>query len=196
MNFLAHGYLSRHSDALIVGNFVADFVKGKPGDHYGEEIIKGIIMHRKIDEFTDSHRVFLRSKNRIRDKYRHYTGVIIDLFYDHFLASDWKTYCDESLPSFCQKVYKVIYDHFQLLPEDARKMIPWMTKYNWLLNYSTIDGIDRSLKGLSKRTPFESGMENASLDLRDQYDEFSMDFKEFFPEMIRFVNALDPSGHA
>ena len=190
MNFLAHGFLSRGSDLLLVGNFIGDFVKGKQMNNYDPEIIRGIQLHRKIDEFTDSHPVVIRSKNRIRPVYGHYTGVIIDLFYDHFLANGWNSWCDEPLASFCSRVYNIILAQVDILPEEARRMIPWMVEHNWLLSYSTIEGIDRSLKGLSRRTPFKSGMENAAEDLRTLYSGFSEDFNEFFPELIRFVETV------
>ena len=187
MNFLAHGYLSGDSESVLVGNFIGDFVKGKRMENYGAEIANGIILHRKIDEYTDSHPVVLRSRNRIRKNYRHYTGVIIDIFYDHMLAVNWNTYHSQPLAEFCEHVYDIIYNHYDLLPPGAREMIPWMVKYNWLLNYATFEGIDRSLKGLSRRTSFESGMENAVLDLRKHYNGFADDFSHFFPDLVRYV---------
>jgi acyl carrier protein phosphodiesterase len=193
MNFLAHGYLSRHSESLLLGNFIGDFVKGRNMDHFPPEIVRGIRMHRNIDEFTDSHPVFIRSKNRIREKYRHYTGVIIDVFYDHFLAANWKDYsAEEDLPAFCDKLYNIISIHYQMLPDTAKTIIPWMKKYNWLLSYATIEGIDRSLKGMSRRTPFKSGMEYASGDLQAYYKEFSQDFNEFFPDLISHTRVAFP----
>ncbi|HLF36224.1 MAG TPA: ACP phosphodiesterase [Cyclobacteriaceae bacterium] len=193
MNFLAHGYLSRHSESLLLGNFIGDFVKGRNMDHFAPEIVRGIRMHRNIDEFTDSHPVFIRSKNRIREKYRHYTGVIIDVFYDHFLAANWKDYnTEEDLPAFCDKLYNIISVHYDMLPDAAKEIIPWMKKYNWLLNYATIEGIDRSLKGMSRRTPFKSGMEYASGDLRIFYREFSEDFNEFFPDLMSHTRVAFP----
>ena len=187
MNFLAHGYLSGDSDPVLVGNFIGDFVKGKQFDNFSPEIARGIILHRKIDEYTDSHPVATRSRDRIRKKYRHYTGVIIDVFYDHLLAVNWKCYHDQPLETFCKHVYEVIYRHYETLPVRAQQMIPWMVKNNWLLNYATFEGIDRSLKGLSRRTAFESGMENAIIDLKEHLDHFADDFAEFFPDLIRFV---------
>ena len=187
MNFLAHGYLSGDSESVLVGNFIGDFVKGKQMDNYSPEIATGIILHRKIDEYTDSHPVVSRSRNRIRKNYRHYTGVIIDIFYDHMLAVNWKNYHHQSLETFCKHVYKVINNHYDILPRRAREMIPWMVKYNWLLNYATIEGIDSSLKGLSKRTAFKSGMENAVNDLREHYEKLAGDFSEFFPDLVQFV---------
>ena len=187
MNFLAYGFLSGKSAPMLVGNFMGDFVKGNQFDRYPPEIAEGIILHRKIDEFTDTHPVVSRSKNRIRDKYRHYAGVIIDIFYDHFLACNWQHYSNEPLEEFCQYMYGIIKDYNEILPEEARQMIPWMVNHNWLLNYATIEGIDRSLKGLSRRTTFDSGMENAADDLKDNYGDLELDFKEFFPDLIEYT---------
>lgn len=187
MNFLAHAFLARKSERLLVGNFIGDFVKGNQYEQYHPGIIAGILLHRKIDEFTDNHPVFKRSRKRIRDKYRHYSGVIIDLFYDHFLAKNWNAYANASLEDFADQVYKTMQNHFDMIPVRAKNMLPYMIKYNWLVNYATIEGIDQSLKGISRRTNHVSGMENASHDLLLNYSEFERDFSEFFPEIMAFT---------
>ena len=191
MNFLAHAYLAHPSVPLIIGNFIGDFVKGKQIEQYDDGISEGIIMHRKIDTFTDMHPVFKQSKNRIREKYNHYSGVIIDLYYDHFLAKNWDDYSDISwlsLKSFTSGLYNIILEKEDIIPEKAKYMLPYMIKSDWLLNYGTIEGIDRSLTGLSRRTNFKSGMEYASNDLIKHYDELENDFRDFFPEIIDFIN--------
>ncbi len=190
MNFLAHGFLSGSSDPVLVGNFIGDFVKGRQIEKFDPEIAKGITLHRKIDEYTDLHPVVIRSKNRIRDKYRHYTGVIVDIFYDHFLAINWNTYSTEPLNSFCKHMYEVLFNYIDVLPSDAKQMLPWMVKNNWLLNYASLEGIDRSLKGMSRRTNFNSGMENAIIDLKENYSGFNEDFTEFFPNLIRYAESI------
>jgi acyl carrier protein phosphodiesterase len=187
MNFLAHAYLSRDSETLLIGNFIGDFVKGTQYNHFDQGIIDGILMHRRIDHFTDNHEVFKRSRRRIREKYRHYSGVIIDLFYDHFLARNWGDYENRSLEEFADHVYSILQENYEIIPAEAKRMLPYMMKYNWLVNYSTVDGIDQSLKGLSRRTIHQSGMENAAGDLLSLYPEFEMDFVEFFHEIIDFL---------
>ena len=188
MNFLAHAYLAHPSVPLIIGNFIGDFVKGKQIEQYEDGVSEGIIMHRKIDTFTDNHPVFKQSKNRIRGKYSHYSGVIIDLFYDHFLAKNWDDYSDIPLHRFTLNLYDIILDREHIIPDKARYMLPFMVKSNWLLNYSTIEGIDRSLTGLSRRTSFKSGMEHASKDLVKYYAELENDFRVFFPEIIDYIS--------
>jgi acyl carrier protein phosphodiesterase len=187
MNFLAHLYLSGSDPKIKVGNFIADFVKGKNlHERFENRIAKGIELHREIDYFTDHHLVVQESKNRLRPKYRHYSGVIVDVFYDHLLAHHWAKYSYESLPDFVSHSYQLLLEHEPVLPEEAKGMMPYMIKGNWLLNYIEIDGIHRALSGMARRTPFVSRMEEASLDLKESYAEFESEFNLFFPELKEF----------
>jgi acyl carrier protein phosphodiesterase len=186
MNFLAHAFLARRSVPHLVGNFIADFVKGKQVHNYENGILDGIIMHRKIDEYTDNHEMFRLSRSRIRKKYNHYSGVVIDLFYDHFLAKNWEEYEKIPLDKFAKFVYSVILDHEYIIPDKAQNMLPYMIKYNWLVNYRSIEGIDRSLKGLANRTPYPSRMDEAAGDLVKYYDYLESDFRKFFPDIISY----------
>lgn len=184
MNFLAHLYLSGNDNQIMLGNFMGDFVKGKTYlQQYDSKIIKGIELHRSIDEFTDSHPVVTQSKNRLRPKYRHYSGVIVDVFYDHFLASNWSMFHPDSLENFAQNSYNVIVTTDITLPEELKHMMPYMIDGNWLVNYAKLEGIHRSLSGMARRTPFKSKMEEAVNDLREHYDDFQNEFMEFFPQL-------------
>jgi len=187
MNFLAHAFLAHPSIPLIIGNFIGDFVKGKQVNTYEREIANGIMMHRRIDEFTDNHFVFKKSKGRISKKYGHYSGVVIDLYYDHFLAITWEEFTDIKFDLFVSELYQTILKNEDLLPEKAKMMLPYMIKYDWLSNYATIDGIDKSLKGLAKRTRFDSKMEDAAEDLIQNYESIKNDFRDFFPEIISSI---------
>ena len=184
MNFLAHIYLSGEMGDLMVGNFIGDFVKGKKFHDYSHQMVKGIKLHREIDWYTDHHKIVDKSKDRLWKKYRHYAGVIIDMFYDHFLARDWYVYSSETLEEFTQKAYAVLMKKKNLLPENARYILYYMVKHDWLLAYQHIDGIERALLGMSRRTKFQSHMEKATQDLRADYQLFGEEFHEFFPEII------------
>lgn len=184
MNFLAHAYLSGDNPKILTGNFIADFVKGKQALlSFSPEIVKGIELHRMIDEFTDSHIIVLESKKRLRPKYRHYAAVIVDVFYDHFLAKEWATYHDTPLPDFAAYVYKTVNLFHDVIPEDAKNMLPYMVKGNWLVNYAKTEGIDRALSGMASRTPYVSKMDEAVQDLQLHYMLFKKEFEEFFPEL-------------
>jgi acyl carrier protein phosphodiesterase len=184
MNFLAHIYLSGNDQKLMVGNFIADFVKGRNAlAQFEPAIVRGIELHRAIDEFTDRHPIVSESKNRLRPKYRHYSGVIVDVFYDHFLSKNWNSYHTELLPDFADNVYNTIQSFDPILPRDVKYMLPYMIKGNWLVNYSKLEGIHRALSGMARRTPYESKMEHAVADLELNYVEFETEFKNFFPEL-------------
>lgn len=184
MNFLAHLYLSGDNTSVMLGNFIGDFVKGKNlMEKVGPEMAKGIELHREIDFFTDQHPIVRESKKRLRPKYRHYSGVIVDVFYDHYLAKNWNDYHHQLLPDYADRVYNLIQKNNALLPERVNMMMPYMIKGNWLVNYATLDGIHRALSGMTRRTPYESKMDESISDLKENYEEFKTEFITFFPEL-------------
>lgn len=187
MNFLAHLYLSGDFDELMIGNFMADFVKGKPAITIHPQVIKGIELHRQIDYYTDTHLVVKESKERLRAKYRKYAGVIVDMFYDHFLAANWQAYSTVPLPDFASQTYRLMNLKKQLLPPSMHMLLHYMQKQNWLVSYARIEGIARALQGMSKRTTFQSDMELAVNDLQQDYHLYQTEFTNYFPQLIQYV---------
>ena len=184
MNFLAHAFLSGNDPDILTGNFIADFIKGKQAlQTLPSEIAKGVALHRMIDAFTDEHPVVKESKNRLRPKYRHYAAVIVDVFYDHFLARDWTTYHYQPLETFASRVYQTIETNQGVLPEGMRQMFPYMVRGDWLVGYSKVEGISRSLTGMSRRTTFDSKMDEATFDLIKHEKLFQYEFETFFPDL-------------
>lgn len=190
MNFLAHLFLAGDSESLIIGNFIGDFVKGQLKDQFSPEINKGIMMHREIDYYTDNHPVVLESKIRLRSRYRHYSGVLVDMYYDHLLAVNWPNYSQVSLEHFTENKYALLMANMEILPEKVKFMLTHMINDNWLLNYRNMDGISRSLNGMASRTKFKSGLESGASDLIVNYSLFEKEFNTFFPELIEYVNKL------
>ncbi len=188
MNFLAHLYLSGNDPKVMVGNFIGDFVRGRDlKEQFGEGIARGVELHRAIDEFTDKHTTVKLSKTRLWPTYRHYSAVIVDIFYDHFLAARWKDYSDEPLEVYAQRAYQLMHDHHVILPEQVKHMLNYMTRGNWLVNYAQVEGIQRALTGMSRRATFESKMEQSVEDLKRDYMEYEMEFRAFFPELKAFT---------
>ena len=188
MNFLAHVYLSGDSPKIMVGNFIGDFVKGRNlSERYEADIVKGIELHRGIDEFTDNHSVVTTSKERLRPKYRHYSPVIVDMFYDHILARNWSDYHPTALSVYASKTYQTLLQFDSILPQTVKHMLSYMIDGNWLFNYAKMEGIQRALSGMARRTPFHSNMEHAVNDLRDHYDDFEREFRLFFPDLKKFA---------
>ncbi len=189
MNYLAHLYLSFGHEEIMVGNYIADSVKGKQVNNFSKAIQQGIFLHRRIDEYTDNHPVVEQSKVRIRDIYRKYSGVVIDMYYDHYLAAGWNTYADVPLLQFTKSAYRTLFRYYFSLPPRMKKILPAMSVGNWLASYADVDNIGLALKGMSRRTTFNSGIENGKQQLIEQYEELKSDFETFFPEVIGFVKS-------
>jgi acyl carrier protein phosphodiesterase len=189
MNFLAHLYLSGNNPQRMLGNFIGDFVRGRNlVEQFGEALAEGIELHRAIDEYTDKHATVKKSKDRLRPKYRHYAPVIVDVYYDHYLANLWNHYHTQPLAEYAQAAYQLIENNKAIVPQQVKNMMPYMMKGNWLLNYASIEGINKALTGLSRRTSHISHMEEAAEDLRLHYTEFKNEFEAFFPELKNFCD--------
>ena len=177
MNYLAHIFLSGENPNIMIGNFMADSIKGSKYTSYTPEIQKGILLHRQIDTATDAHPSFRHSTKRLHKKYGHFSGIVVDIFYDHFLAKNWSNYSNIPLEDYIQEFYKLLRKNTEILPENIQKMTPIMMKGNWLLSYADLDGIDRVLGGMNRRTKNMSGMDKAGQELREFYSLFEADFK-------------------
>ncbi|MBZ4033714.1 acyl carrier protein phosphodiesterase [Flavobacterium sp. 17A] len=183
MNFLAHIYLSGENDFIKIGNFMADGIRGKQFEHFPLDVQKGILLHRFIDTYTDSHDIFRKSTKRLHERYHHYSGVIVDIVYDHFLAKNWSNYSDEKLESFISRFYNSLHDNYEILSEKTQDLMPYMIGRNWLLSYRTVDGIHQILTQMDRRSKNISQMQYAVEELREFYDEFEEEFTLFFEEI-------------
>ena len=188
MNFLAHLYLSKNNTNLMIGNFIADHIRGNNYESFSKEIQQGIFLHREIDTFTDAHKVVRKSKRRLHGRYRHYDGVIIDIFYDYFLAKNWSDYSEIPLDVYTTSIYS-LFDKIKLnLPAKSQQFIKYMIEYNILFNYKYKDGIEKVLNGMNHRTKGKSQMNLAIEDLRNLEAELEEDFTLFFKDLIAHAN--------
>ena len=187
MNFLAHLLLSYNDKELMIGNFIADSVRGNKYKLFPENIQKGIILHRHIDTYTDQHKTVRFSKRRLHERYGHYDGVIIDMFYDHYLAKNWNNYSAIPLDVFSQSFYKLLRGNYDILPEKIQHMLPYLEKYDWLYNYQFLEGMESVLEGMNRRTKLKSKMNLAITDLEEHYESFEKEFNLFFKDLIIYV---------
>jgi acyl carrier protein phosphodiesterase len=188
MNFLAHIYLSGDNDLMKIGNFMADGIHGKHFDAFPIEIQKGIILHRSIDTFTDAHPIFRQSTKRLHANYHHYSGIIVDIFYDHFLAKNWSNYSDERLEDYSERFYQSLRDNYDTLTLKTQKMLPYMIDHNWLLSYQNIESIESVLARMDTRMKYDSNMRFSVAELRMFYSDFESEFTAFFKELIVHSN--------
>jgi len=170
----------------MIGNFIADHIRGNHFTHFDAEIQEGIFLHRQIDTFTDAHKVVRKSKRRLHPRYRHYDGIIIDIFYDHFLAKNWDKYSAIPLQIYVQGVYDLLEKNTEILPKKTKELLPYMIQYNWLYNYQFLSGMEDVLKGMNRRTKGKSQMDLAITDLNELYKELEEDFTIFFEDLRTF----------
>ena len=187
MNFLAHFILSGENEKLILGNLIADGVKGKMIENYCLEIRKGIELHRMIDDYTDNHLIFRQTVARLLPFMRKYSSVAVDIFYDHFLALHFNEFSLISLHKASQTAYHILTDNYNLLPLRFKKLLPYMIAQNWLEGYSNLNDLKKIFYGMSRRAKFYSGMENAIDYLIEDYELYENEFYLFFPEIKSFA---------
>lgn len=184
MNHLAHLYLSQSNVDLLIGNFIADQVKGKAIYTFSEGIQKGIHMHRDIDSFTDNHQLVLQGKSRLYEKYHKYSAVIIDMLYDHILAVNWTNYSPISLPLFAKNCYLFLEAQQAQFPNQSQRILHYMKKGDWLSSYAEKEGIQKALSGLDYRAKFDSNMKESVNDLYEDWEQFESEFTAFFKELV------------
>ena len=191
MNFLAHLALSGDDPEVILGNLMGDFLKGVDASGYPPGIHKGIQLHRRIDSFTDAHPVFARSRRRLPPPYRRYGGVLVDVFYDHFLARDWRRYSPaEDLDSFVHRTYRTLSNPPAEPPPRLQRALPRMIREDWLRSYVTEDGVDLTLKRISRRVSRANPLPDGASQLALHYAGFAADFAEFYPSLIRHATGF------
>ena len=186
MNFLAHIHLSGDNEFIKIGNFMADGVRGKQYENFPIEIQKGILLHRAIDTFTDAHPVFRQSTKKLHSRYHHYAGVIVDMYYDHFLAKNWSNYHPENLIHYTNTFYQSLLENHSYLTTKTQKIVPYMMEYNWLVSYQTIPGMENIFTQMDYRTKNQSLMRFATEELLAHYDEFETEFSLFYNEVQLF----------
>lgn len=188
MNFLAHIYLSGENDLVKIGNFMADGIRGNDYLKFPDEVIKGILLHRQIDTFTDLHPIYRKSKHRLHEKYGHYSGVIMDILYDHFLAKNWNEYSYEKLEDYVESFYKSLENNKAILSEKTKSIVPYMIDQNWLASYASLAGIEKILFQMDYRTKHRANMQEAIVELQEFYFQFEEEFTLFFEELREFSN--------
>jgi len=187
MNFLAHIYLSGNSDEMMIGNFIGDYVKGKAYLQYPGDIRRGILLHRDIDSFTDTHKATRECKSFVSSKYGLYAGIVIDIFYDHFLAVNWSKYSPLTLSEYAKKKYAVIEQYHDIFPKDVKLFFPFFLRSSWLETYSSSSGIGSVLRRMAFRTSIPDHSSFAVEMLKENNESLQNLFYIFFDEIIEYI---------
>jgi acyl carrier protein phosphodiesterase len=187
MNFLAHLYLSGESDKVKVGNFIGDYVKGKKHENYHSEIQKGILLHRNIDHFTDTNNLVSNCSKLLKDGYGRYSGVVVDLIFDHFLAKNWSKFHDQSIGKFVDHSHEILIKNYLVLPNKVKLFLPFLIQSRRLESYAKFDGLQTALDIMARRTTLPDCSEYAIQSLKDNYTEFEDNFSNFMKEVTKYI---------
>lgn len=195
MNFLAHALLAGPNPELRVGGLMGDFIKGTLPGRLPLPIAAGVVLHRRIDGFADAHPAFRRSCARVGLLRRRYAGVMVDMFYDHFLANHWARFSDEPLDAFAAASYRLLSEHDHLLSDGHRETAAAMRTHDWLTSYRSAETIGYALDRMSQRLRRQpNALPGALEELRGAYAQFEGDFFEFFPDAQAFAATFSPAG--
>ena len=189
MNFLAHLYLSGESDEIKLGNFIGDFVKGNKYQNYPEMVAYGIRLHRSIDYFTDSHADVKTCMQLLKPGYGRFSGVIVDIFFDHFLASNWSEYSSVTLRQFARQAHSLFLSNFMMRPLRVKQFLPFLIQHKRLESYAQKENLFHVLEIMSKRTSLPSNSEYAMTMLHQEYELFDRLFRSFFLELTNWVES-------
>lgn len=189
MNFLAHIYLSGKDNEIKIGNFIADALKGSTYKTYPKKITKGVIIHRAIDSFADSHKIYSKAKIPLQPKYGHYSGIVLDVFFDHFLARNWEQFSNQNFKAFCRNFYLTLALNVATLPPRYRYMFPFLVVGDWFGSYKYIDNIESVLYSMSKRTSLPEESKFAKEILLKNYKVYENYFFCFMPQIIIMIES-------
>ena len=193
VNFLAHALLADDDDESIVGNLIADFAKGTRVSGFSAPIQRGIALHRAVDNFTDDHDVVRRSRRRVGPTFHLLSPVLVDVYYDHFLARRFDAFCPTPLPAFSQRVYGALLRHRDLLPPAWQQGLHRMVDADWLSSYADLERVGFVLERTASRMRRPGRMAEGLSALRAHYPELDGDFQEFFPQLQAHAAGL--RGH-
>lgn len=187
LNYLAHAYLSFNDPGILLGNMISDFVKGRKKFDFPVKVQQGITLHRIIDTYTDTHEATKEAKEIFRPVYRLYSGAIIDVLYDHFLALDPEEFTDTALMEFSQVVYHDLAIQGEWHPPGFSRMFPYMRSQNWLYHYRTLQGTKNSLAGLIHRAAYLSDSQPAADLFEEHYQPLKLCYRQFWQDLKPFA---------
>ena len=196
MNYLAHLYFGKNTSASLVGNLMGDFIKGNEEalrESFPSEVVDGILMHRKIDKFTDSHPDFIAAKMLLSSHIVKYAGIIIDVIFDHFLSKHWNQYGSNDLRSFCDQSYKTLEEHSEWHSEELKKRLPSLIKNDAIFQYQYNHGVEKTLQSIADRSKRCPEIIDGYMDFIRNYNEFELIFHSFFPSVKAYAQTLAPT---
>lgn len=190
MNFLAHLFLSKHDEELLVGNFIADFIRKSQDYLFPPGIQRGLILHRNIDTFTDNHPIVREGTKLLHERHHKYAPVLMDVYYDFLLTKNWAQFSAESLPHFTQYIYKILEAHLPIMPPVLQHRTPLMIADDWLMQYGKWEGLAFTFNRMRRRASEPSHFDFAAETLQKYLEPLEEGFLQFFPDVVEYVQSF------
>lgn len=182
MNFLAHLCLASGDPDLMLGGLFGDFVRGRRVLRtFPAGVSQGIILHRYIDRRTDHSSVVKKLRREFPREFRRYSGIIIDLAFDHELALNWWRYMPQSLERFDVETRDLIRDNAEIVPQGLTRFMRYADRHGLFTTYRDEDVILYALAGLGTRLTRSNPLHRVGEIWPDLRLEFRNSFREFFP---------------
>jgi len=189
MNYLFHLVLSGDNPDIIIGNYIADHIRGtKIVNELPNPVLKGVLLHRAIDAYSDMHPAVRHSVALLKPSHARYASVAVDILYDHFLIKNWKQFVKTPMVKKINSFYALLSDRIDTLPPKSQKVTRKLLQDNWFGLYETFDGLNDVFIGVTKRTHFENALPETVEYLLKYYDELDTDFKVFAHDIFSFVS--------
>lgn len=193
MNFIAHFHLSAYRNNFIVGNYLADLITNHEFKNLSPEPLEGVLFHRFIDDYTDHHPVLTEMKKMFYERHGKYSPVLVDVFMDFSLFENWQVYESRDFGRFCKKVYSILESNQKWIPHRLTPVFQGMLRDNWLYEYTTYEGLERTFQRIATIARFSGNFAEAVHTYVSNKTAFDTLFNLFYPDIIKACEVYQPS---
>jgi len=188
MNYLAHLMISPEDGLSRLGNIMADFMRDVDQESLPDKVWEGVQLHRSVDSFTDSHEVVKDLRKHFSPAKRRFSGIVLDVVFDHFLIKYWEKYSSSEFHGFVDHCYEDLWQHRELMPPRMEMVVGWMIKRDWIRSYAELDHVGRALDGLAGRLKLKHDFHGSIEEVHHNYKAIESGFLKFFPELLQHIN--------
>lgn len=184
MNYLAHAFLARRDEGLMLGGLLGDHVRGlRALRKFPPPVRLGIRLHRFIDRTTDQSRPVKALLREFPRPFRRYAGIIVDVAFDHELARHWTDYADGSLEAFDRRIRDLLARHAELVPEPLARFMAYADQRGLFAAYREEQELLHSLAGVGRRLRRPNPLDRVGEIWPSVADDCAATFAEVFPQL-------------
>ncbi|WP_075180443.1 ACP phosphodiesterase [Pantoea sp. 1.19] len=185
MNFLAHLHLATLANSSLLGNLMADFVRGNPYGSWPQAVADGISLHRRVDALTDALPEVRAARGWFRDETRRVAPITLDVIWDHFLSLHWSQLSPgRPLAQFLAEAQAEITPALADTPARFQHLNRYLWEERWMERYAEADYLQRVLSGMASRRPRLAALSDSWQDFITHYHALETQFWQFYPRLM------------